>query len=273
MDRPVKGPRRGSWTFGVVVALLYVFLLAPIVIVILSAFNAGEYLRFPPQGFSLRWFVRFAESASFVRAFEFSLHLAVYVTLASTVLGTMGALFIVRHARRVRDALRLLLIAPLQFPAILTGIALLIFFYATGIGTRGMRPLFIGHTLVTIPYVFLTVSTVLVTFDRSLEEAARSLGAGPFRTFWRITLPIIKGGIISGALFAFITSFDQFPISLLLISVGNTTLPIALFDYLRFSFEPTAAAVSTLSVLLSVGIVIVIQRLVGLESIYWGGRR
>lgn len=270
----MKGRSLGGWGLGLTVALLYLFLLGPIVIVVAAAFNAGEYLRFPPQGFSLRWFVRFTQSPSLVQAFKFSLWLALYATLASTLLGTMGALFITRYApRRVRDALRLLMVAPLQFPAILTGIALLIFFYATGIGTRGMRPLFLGHTLVALPYVFLMVSTVLVGFDRSLEEAARSLGAGPLRTFWRITLPIIKGGIISGALFAFITSFDQFPISLLLISVGNTTLPIVLFDYLRFSFEPTAAAVSTASVLLSVLIVVLIQRFVGLESIYWGGPR
>lgn len=265
--------RRGGWALGITVTILYIFLLAPIVIVVLTAFNAGEYLRFPPQGLSLRWFGRFLEVKSLREAFTFSFWLAVYVTLAATTLGTMAALFIVRYARRARDALRLLMIAPLQFPAILTGIALLIFFYATGIGTRGMRPLFLAHTLVTLPYVFLTVSSVLVNFDRSLEEAARSLGAGPLQTFWRITLPIIKGGIISGALFAFITSFDQFPVSLLLISVGNTTLPIALFDYLRFSFEPTASAVSTVSVLLSVVIVLAIQRLVGLESVSWGGHR
>lgn len=274
MDRAVTAGRsRGGWVLPGAVTLVYCFLLAPIAIVVIAAFNSGEYLRFPPEGFSLRWFVQFANTGPLVRAFEFSLRLAVYATLASTVLGTTAALFVVRHARRWRDSLRLLLVAPLQFPAILTGIALLIFFYATGLGTRGMRALLVGHTLVCLPYVFLTVSTVLVGFDRSLEEAARSLGAGPLVTFWRITLPLIKGGLISGALFAFITSFDQFPISLLLISVGNTPLPIQLFDYLRFSFNPTVAAVSTVSILLSVIIVVLIERLVGLESVYWGGPR
>ncbi len=271
--RPPRPPVGRAWLLPLVVGAIYVFLLAPIVIVVLAAFNSGEYLRFPPEGFSLRWFVKAAQHQPFVRAFAYSLRLAVLATLASTVLGTMAALFVVRYARRARDLLRLLLVAPLQFPAILTGIALLIFFYATGLGTRGMRALLVGHTLVALPYVFLTVSTVLVGFDRSLEEAARSLGAGPLVTFWRITLPLIKGGLISGALFAFITSFDQFPISLLLISVGNTTLPIQLFDYLRFSFDPAAAAVSTVSIVLSVIIVVLIERLVGLESIYWGGPR
>lgn len=266
--------RRGWGTvlLGISVAALYVFLLAPIVIVVIAAFNSGEYLRFPPEGFSLKWFVKFANSRPFVRAFWLSLKLASIVTVLATVIGTAAALYVVRYSKRFRDGLRLLLIAPLQFPAILTGIALLIFFYAIGLGTRGLTGLIVGHTLVSLPYVFMTVATVLVGFDKSLEEAARNLGAGPFTTFRRVTLPIIKGGVISGAVFAFITSFDQFPISLLLTGVGTTTLPIQLFDYLRFSFDPTAAAVSTISIVMTVVVVLVTERLVGLESLYWGGR-
>jgi putative spermidine/putrescine transport system permease protein len=264
---------RRSPLFNVVVVLLYGFLVAPIVVIIIAAFNSGEYLKFPPEGLSLRWFVKFAQSGPFVRAFWFSLQLAAATTVLSTLLGGTAAFYVVRHARRFRDVLRLFVVSPLQLPAILTGIALLIFFYSIDFGTRGMRGLLMGHTLVCLPYVFLTITTVLTGFDRSLEEAARSLGAGPLVTFRRVTLPLIKGGVISGALFAFITSFDQFPISLLLVSVGNTTLPLQLFDYLRFSFDPTAAAVSTISVLMSVGIVILIHKLVGLESIAWGGPR
>jgi putative spermidine/putrescine transport system permease protein len=259
--------------FRAVVVLLYAFLLSPIVIVVITAFNSGDYLKFPIDGVSVRWFIKFAQSKAFVTAFWFSLKLAAAATVLATVIGSMGAFFVVRHAGRLRDGLRMVMISPLQLPSILTGIALLIFFYSTGLGTKGMRALLLGHTLVALPYVFLTVATMLVTFDRSLEEAARSLGASTLTTFRRVTLPLIKGGVISGALFAFITSFDQFPISLLLISVGNTTLPIQLFDYLRFSFDPTAAAVSTVSVLMSVGIVALIHRLVGLESIAWGGPR
>lgn len=263
--------RPGLWS-AAVVALVYVFLIAPIGIVILAALNAGDYLAFPPQGLSLRWFVRAAQTEPFLRSFVFSVKLAAAVTAASTVLGTTAALYVVRHSRRFRDLLRLAILAPLQLPAILTGIALLIFFLSTGMGTRGMRALFIGHTVVSLPYVFLTVSAVLAGFDRSLEEAARSLGAGPFTTFRRITLPLIKGPVIAGALFAFITSFDQFPVSLLLVSVGNTTLPIQLFDYLRFSFDPAAAAVSTVSVFMSVIIVLLVDRLVGLQAVSWGPR-
>lgn len=268
----MEGEKRRARILRAVVTVLYAFLLAPIVIVVAAAFNAGEYLQFPPEGFSLRWFHRFLESEPFVDAFLFSIQLGVIVMLCATVVGTGAAMYVVRTSRRYRDLLRLMMIAPLPVPAILTGIALLIFFYGVGIGTRGMPALVVGHTLVCLPYVFLTVSAVLVGFNTSLEEAARNLGAGPFTTFWRVTLPIIKGAIISGAVFAFIISFDQFPISLLLAGVGSTPLPLQLFDYLRFSFDPTAAAVSTVSIVLTVIVVLITERLVGLESLYWGNR-
>jgi putative spermidine/putrescine transport system permease protein len=112
---------------------------------------------------------------------------------------------------------------------------------------------------------------VLVGFNRSLEEAARSLGATPWTTFYRITLPILKSGIVSGAVFAFIISFDQFPISLLLAGVGSAPLPVQIFDYLRFSFDPTAAAVSTVTILMTVIGVLITERLVGLDSLYARG--
>ena len=250
--------------------LLYGFLIAPIVIVVIASLNAGRFLVFPPAGFSLQWYVKFANSEPFVRSFVFSLKLAAVTTAITTLIGTAAALYVIRHARH-SNVLRMLLVTPLQLPGIMTALALLIFYYAIGLGGTSYLGLLIGHVVVCTPYVFLTVSAVLYNFDRSLEEAARSLGAGTFTTFRRITLPIIKGGVISGAVFSFITSFDQFPISLLLSGVGTTTLPIQVFDYLRFSFDPTAAAVGTVNILITTGVVILTERLVGLESLYWAG--
>ncbi|MEX2542074.1 MAG: ABC transporter permease [Trueperaceae bacterium] len=262
----MAGP--GRLLFPAFVTLMFAFLLAPIVIVVLAAFNSGEYLTFPPEGFSLRWFENFFQNRPFMRALGFSLRLALWVTFVATVLGTLASLFVVRHARRLRDFLRVLFVAPLAFPSILTGIALLIYFYAIGVGTSGGFALGVGHVLVCTPFVFISVTSVLVRFDSSIEEASRSLGAGPFTTFRRITLPMIKGGVVSGAVLAFITSFDQFPISLLLSGIGTTTLPVQLFDYLRFSFDPTAAAASTVSVAITVLAVILTERFVGLGSVY-----
>ena len=271
-ERRAGRGRLSRAAFLALIALLYAFLIAPILIVVIASLNAGRFLVFPPDGLSFQWYVNFANSGPFVRSFFFSLRLAALTTAVATVIGTAAALYVVRHASR-NDLLRMLLVAPLQLPGIMTGLALLIFYYAIGLGGTSYLGLLLGHVLVCTPYVFLTVSAVLYNFDHSLEEAARSLGAGRLTTFGRITLPIIKGGIISGAVLAFITSFDQFPISLLLSGVGTTTLPIQVFDYLRFSFDPTVAAVGTISILITLGVVIVTERLGGLESLYWGSRQ
>ncbi len=252
------------------IALVYVFLLTPIVLIVLMSLNAGEFLAFPPQGLSFRWYGALFANEGFIRAMRTSLIVASVATLTSTLIGTAAALYFVRYAGLWRDRLRLLLMMPLMLPEILTAIALLFFLYATGVGTRTMAGLLIGHTLITLPYVFINVSASLYNFDRSIEQAARSLGANPWVCFRRITLPLIKPGLITGALFAFIISFDLFNLSLLLKGVGMTTLPLQLFDYLRWDFDPTAAAVSSVSIVMTLLVVLIIDRTVGLRSLRFG---
>jgi len=254
----------------VYVGAVYAFLLLPIAIIVLMSLNAGEFLTFPPQGLSLRWFGALFANEAFMRAIGTSLALAAMATAGATVIGVAGALYVVRHATRAREALRLLLMLPLMLPEILTAIALLFFLYATGIGTRTMFGLVIGHVLVTLPYVFTNVASALYNQDPSLEQAARSLGAPPWRAFARVTLPLIKPGIITGMLFAFVISFDLFNMSLLLKGIGMTTLPLQLFDYLRWDFDPTAAAVSTVSILLTLVVVVWVDRAVGLRTLRFG---
>lgn len=262
------------------VALVYVFLLTPLVIVVLASFNSGEILTFPPEGFSLRWYVSFFRSDAFMGSLFYSLRLALVCTLCSTLLGTTVALFVVRHAGKWRDQLRLFILMPLLLPEILTAIGLLFFYYNfdalmrslgldlfVGLFRNSFVGLLIGHILITLPFVFLGISASLYNFDRTLEEAARSLGADRLTTFRRITLPIIKPGIIAGALLCFIISFDLFAISLLLKGIGISTLPIQLFDYVRWDFDPTAAAVSTVSIVITLAAIVLTEKLVGLRSL------
>ncbi|MDB6002152.1 MAG: potI [Rhizobacter sp.] len=257
--------------FGLLyVAAVYAFLMLPIVIIALMSLSAGEVLAFPPQGISLRWFVAIFHNEAFVRAMGISLALAAVATVLSCLIGVSAALYVVRHASRLREALRMLLMLPLMLPEILTAIALLFFLYATGIGTKTVFGLVVGHVLVTLPYVFTNVASALYNQDASLEQAARSLGATPWRAFHRVTLPLIKPGLITGAMFAFVISFDLFNMSLLLKGIGMTTLPLQLFDYLRYDFDPAAAAVSTLSVVLTLAVVIAVDRMVGLRSLRFG---
>ena len=270
MSRVPLSHRIGNALGKLYVGAVYAFLVLPIAIIVLMSLNAGEFLAFPPQGLSLRWFGALFKNEAFMRAIRTSLMLATIATVCSCAIGTAAAIYVVRHATRMREALRMLLMLPLMLPEILTAIALLFFLYATGIGTRTMFGLVVGHVLVTLPYVFTNVASSLYNQDPSLEQAARSLGASPWRAFVRVTLPLIKPGIITGALFAFVISFDLFNMSLLLKGIGMTTLPLQLFDYLRWDFDPTAAAVSTLSIVLTLAVVVWVDRAVGLRSLRFG---
>jgi len=258
--------RAGRGLFLGFVTAAYCFLLLPLVVVVVASFNSGELLTFPPQGFSLRWYSHFFNSEPFMNSLVFSLWLATLAMTLSTLLGTAAALYVVRFAGHWRDTIRLLIVTPLLLPEILSAVALLFFFYSIGLG-KTVTGLLIGHVLITLPFVFLAVSSVLYNFDNSMEDAARSLGADRFTTFRRITLPLIKPGVISGSLLAFIVSFDLFAVSLLLKGIGRETLPIQLFDYVTWDFDPTAAAVSTVSIAITLFAVLLMDRLVGLRSL------
>jgi putative spermidine/putrescine transport system permease protein len=157
------------------------------------------------------------------------------------------------------------MLSPLMLPAILTGLALFQAYVLLDVG-RPLWGLVAGHTLITIPYVVRTTLAVLHNFDLRLEEAARNLGASPGRTFFEVTLPLVKPGALAGAIFAFIVSFDQFPVSLFLVSPGNETLPITLFNYLKFDLDGTIGAASVVSILLAFLVVLALDRTVGLRA-------
>jgi len=249
------------------VSAIYAFLLVPTAIVVVVSLNAAEYLSFPPTGISLRWYRAFFAAGQFIDAFWFSIGLGIAASLLATVVGTPAAIFHVRFLRTGREQFRFAVLSPILLPEVLTAIALLFFFNQVLGGTQSMVPLVIGHVVITLPFVFLTVTSALYNMPEAVEEAARTLGAGPWRTFFRVTLPLIRSGVITGALLAFIMSFDNVNISLMLKSVGTTTLPIQLFDYLRYDFDPTAAAASTVSVALTMGLLMVIDRIYGLRAV------
>lgn len=252
--------RIGAWV-GFVVMLL------PVLIVVLAGLNSGDHLTFPPEGLSFRWIVAFFESSAFLDAYLFSLWLAVVTMVISTVIGTMAAIVLTRVVFPGRNLLRLYFLSPLILPGIVLGLALYVFYVTTGWGlTRTMTGLIIGHVLVTCPYVIGTVSAALYNFDVTLEEAARSLGAGPFTAFRKVTLPNIGAGMMAGAIFAFIVSFGQFDVSLFLSTPNYTPLPIALYISLRYTFEPTAAAAGIFAIALVVISMLITANLVNIRK-------
>ncbi|MGJ4995616.1 ABC transporter permease [Bradyrhizobium sp. HKCCYLR20261] len=242
-----------------------IFLLTPIAIVIVFALNPTPFIQFPPVGVSLRWFEKFFASRDFMHALLFSLEVAAMTTIAATVLGASAALAIARGNLPGSRLIVATMLSPLMLPAILTGLALFQSYVLLDVG-RPVWGLVAGHTLVTIPYVVRTTLAVLHNFDVRLEEAAQNLGASPTRTFFEVTLPLVKPGVMAGGIFAFIVSFDQFPVSLFLVAPGSETLPITLFNYLKFDLDGTIGAASVVSILLSFIVVIALDRTVGLRS-------
>jgi putative spermidine/putrescine transport system permease protein len=241
------------------------FLLLPIAIVLVFALNPTPYIAFPPVGVTLRWFAKFFSSATFMNALALSLEVALAVAVLATTLGAMCALGIARGALPGARLLTTFFLSPLMLPAILTGLALFQLFVLAGIG-RPIWGLIVGHTIVAIPYVLRTTLAVLHDFDRRVEEAAAVLGAAPARVFYEVTLPLIRPGVIAGAIFAFIVSFDQLPISLFLVLPSRETLPVVLLNYIRYDLDGAIAAASMVSIALALTAVLLLERIIGLRA-------
>jgi putative spermidine/putrescine transport system permease protein len=253
--------------FAVVTTLVAVVLVvAPVMVVVFVAFSAGDFFAFPLPGISTRWFVAFFADAAMLSAFALSITLALLAACSATILGLLAALALARRPGRAANALALLFVAPLVFPTIVLGLALLVFFRSIGIGT--WPGLLIAHTLVGIPYAFRAALASLQSFDPVLEEAGASLAASPFATFRLITLPNIRPGVLAGFLFAFVVSFGELNTSLFLTGPGVTTLPIEIFSRLQFEgSQLVIAAASALQVGLVIVMVLIMERLIGLSRI------
>jgi putative spermidine/putrescine transport system permease protein len=241
------------------------FLLAPIAIIAVFAVNPTPYIAFPPVGVAFRWFGKFFASDQFMNALWLSVRVAAAVLVLSTLIGGACALALARGNLPGARILTAIFMSPLMLPAILTGLALFQLYLLSGIG-RPVWGLVMGHTVVAVPYVLRTTLAVLHNFDRRIEEAAAVLGAGPARVFWEVTLPLIRPGVVAGGIFAFIVSFDQFPISLFLVLPNSETLPVVLFNYMKFDLDGAIAAASMVSILMALSVVVVLERLIGLKA-------
>lgn len=255
----------GSGLYYAINGFALTFLLAPVAIVVVLAFGESSAMAFPPSGFTLKWFSALLASRDLIAAMKLSFVIAALTTIISTLIGTMAALALVRGRLPAATVLTNFLMSPLILPAMLTGLAIFQVLVIADLG-RPLWALVLGHTIVTVPYVLRAVLAVLQKADRSVEEAAMVLGAGPFTVFREVTLPGMSAGIISGAVFTFIVSFDQLPISLFLVSPGNETLPIVLFNTIRFNLDGTLAAASVVSILIAMIFVLIAGRAGGFKS-------
>jgi putative spermidine/putrescine transport system permease protein len=238
----------------------FALVLAPLVAVLWVSFFENKIIGFPPTGYTLRWYVNAWSFTRFHRGFVLSVELGLIATLASLLLGVPAALALARKEFAGREVVHSLLMSPLIVPGIVSGAAIYMFYIETEAFlderihisvplTGSLFGLSVAHTLLALPWTVRLVTASLIGMDVQLEEAAQSLGATPWRTFWRVTLPVIRPGLVAGAVFSFVISFVDLEKSLFLVGPGYTTLPIEMINYLEWNIDPTIAAVATVQTL------------------------
>jgi putative spermidine/putrescine transport system permease protein len=229
-------------------------LLAPLAVVVAISFTSTAMLSFPPQGFSLRWYTALLDNPEFARAIGSSLKLAAATAAASMLLGASAAVGLRTRSFPGRGALEAFLVSPLMLPQLVLAIALLMYFSRLGLRASFIG-LWLGHVVVTTPYVIRMVLVSLARVDPNIERAARVSGAGPLRVFFQITLRLLAPGVAAGTCFAFIMSFDNLVVSLFLSGPRMKTLPVEIYGYLEYADDPLLAAVSSVVI---VGIVLLL---------------
>ncbi|MDA8705777.1 ABC transporter permease [Candidatus Pelagibacter sp.] len=247
------------YTYLFFCGLVFFFLIAPLFVILPLSFNAEQYIHFSakmlaldPEGFSLRWYedMIYGTKNPWGLATKNSLIIAFFATIGSTVLGTVAALGLSSRYMPYKAAFMALLISPMIVPLIISGTA--IFFFMAKVGLAATHTgIILSHIILGTPFVVITVTATLTGFDHSVTRAAASLGSNPVNTFMKITLPLIMPGVISGALFAFVTSFDEVVVVLFLAGLENTTIPIQMWVGLREQLSPTIMAVATCLIVMS----------------------
>ena len=251
-----------AWHVGLwaITALVLGFLILPILVIVPLSFSSGSFLNFPLAGLSLRWYEELLGSERWLSSLRNSVVVACAATLLATVLGTLAALGLQRARFPGRSLLLALVISHMVVPLVIVAVGVYFFYAPLGL-TGGLVGLTLAHTALAVPFVVITVSATLQGFDTNLSRAAASLGADPATAFFRITLPIILPGVVSGALFAFVTSFDEVVVALFLTGPQDRTLPRQMFDGIRENISPVIAAAATLLIILSVLLMTVMEAL------------
>jgi putative spermidine/putrescine transport system permease protein len=257
------------YTYLTFCGLVFFFLIAPLFVILPLSFNAEQYIHFSakmlaldPEGFSLRWYedMIYGTKNPWGLATKNSLIIAFFATIGSTILGTVAALGLSSRHMPYKAAFMALLISPMIVPLIISGTA--IFFFMAKVGLAATHTgIVLSHIILGTPFVVITVTATLSGFDHSVTRAAASLGSNPVNTFMKITLPLIMPGVISGALFAFVTSFDEVVVVLFLAGLENTTIPIQMWVGLREQLSPTIMAVATCLIIMSTLILVTAELL------------
>lgn len=254
-------PSPGRVLMRILIGVAYVIIFAPVVMIVATSFFSQQIISFPPSGLTFHWYANAWDKPEFLRGLITSLEVALFAVVVGVPIGTAAALAIVRGQFAGRSAIGSLLLAPLAVPGVVAGSGLyMLYVLAENFFDRDIKAttegLVAAHVLLAIPWTVRLVVASLQGLDRSAEEAAANLGASPLTVFARISLPMMRPGIVAAAMFSFIQSFENLDLSLLLVGPGRITLPVAMLNYLEYRIDPTLAAVATVQILI-VGILMV----------------
>jgi len=247
-------------------ALFFGFIIAPIAIVCVVAFQNAGFVAFPIDGFSLKWFAKAVTYKPFTDSLATSFAVAFLSTALALLIGTPAALALGRRETRAADALVAVLLSPLSVPLIVLGFALLFYLSRFGLGTSFIG-LLIAHTVVGLPYIVRTVIAVYRTIGRELEDAARMLSATRWQTLRHVTLPLIRPGLIGGGTLAFLISIDNLPVSYFFSSVSTVTLPVVMLSYIESAFDPSIAALAVIQLAIALAGLLVLERVWGVRMV------
>lgn len=243
---------------------LFLLLPGPVLIVVAISLTSAGYVRFPPGELSLRWYAEFLSDARWLDALLTSVALAAAAAVATTLVSVMAALAVARRSGRVATLFETAVLAPLIFPHAALGMAM-VALAATFQVYGSFAGLLLAHCIITLPFAYRPIAVSLRKLDGALQEAAMSLGSRPWNTFIRVTLPLMRPGIVTALLFSFIISFDEVTISMFLVGPQISTLPVSIYAYIQESGRPVVAAISSALVALTLVIVLILERVVGLE--------
>ncbi len=259
---PYAGPLARIWhyAFRILCGVILLYLVLPILVMVPISFSSGTMLTYPLPGTSLRWYQEFFGSIMWMSAVKNSLIVAHATTVLATTVGTVAALGLTRAEFPFKGLLTAVLISPMVVPIVITAVGVYFFFAQIGLSNT-YTGLILAHTALAVPFVIITVTATLQGFDRNMIRAGASLGAHPVTVFFRVTLPLILPGVISGALFAFATSFDEVVVALFIAGPEQRTLPRQMFAGIRENISPTIAAVATLTLVVSILLLVTVELL------------
>lgn len=248
------------YLFRLICVAIFFFLIAPIIVIMPLSFNAEPYFTYPMPGLSIRWYEDFFTNPQWLLGLKNSVIIGVFATLIASVLGTLAALGMNRAAFPGKTVILAILISPMVVPIVITAVGMFYFYAKIGL-TGTLAGLILAHAALGVPFVVITVSATLVGFDQNLVRAGASLGGSPVSVFFKITFPLILPGIVSGALFAFITSWDELVVAIMLATTEEHTLPRRMWSGIRELLSPTITAVATMLILISILLMVCMEML------------